>query len=144
MSTPQASLAEILVAPGGQAPATAGDVMTPGVVAVPVTATIDEAGRALAAHRVHAVLVVSCKGEPLGWLTASAVIDVRERHQLVSWAVDAIGEPLTTIDRDAPLAEVVEQLRKPDVSHLAVGKRPDLLPEGVISELDLAARAARS
>lgn len=63
------SLAESFAAPGGHVPVLdrrAADVMTSGVVTLPVTASLEDAARAMAAHHVHGVLIVSTDGRPCG------------------------------------------------------------------------------
>ena len=52
-----------------------GDVMTTGVVTVRDDSTLDEAVDAMAAHRIHAVLVVGTRaGTPLGWITTRGLL----------------------------------------------------------------------
>lgn len=135
------SLAERLAAPGSHVPVAsrcAEDVMTAGVVALPVTATLEQAAQALGAHRVHAVLVVSCEGRPSGWVTSEQVMRHLGDAHLLDWAVDAIGEKLVTVSPSAPVRHVVAKLDQPGVSRVAVQERPGLLPAGVITDLDIA------
>jgi CBS domain-containing protein len=118
---------------------TARDLMTPGVVALSVTTRLPQAAGALTAHRVHAVLVVSCYGKPAGWLTAHGLLPLVNTDRSLAWAVDAIGEPVTTVDPQATSAEVVSRLSEPGVSRLAVQENPDWMPEGVITDIDIVA-----
>jgi CBS domain-containing protein len=117
---------------------TARALMTPGVVAISVTTRLPEAARALGAHRIHAVLVVSCYGKPAGWLTAHKLLPLVDTDRTLQWAVDAIGEPITRVDPHASRDEVVRKLSEPGVARLAVQENPDWMPEGVISDIDLA------
>ena len=51
------------------------DFMTPGCVSISEDASVAEAAKALAVHRVHAVLVVgAANGTPLGWVTARGLL----------------------------------------------------------------------
>jgi CBS domain-containing protein len=46
------------------------EFMTPGCVVISEAASVADAAKAMAAHRVHAVLVVGASnGTPLGWIT---------------------------------------------------------------------------
>ena len=142
MSDPTApSLAERLSTPGSRVPAldrSAEDVMTPGVVVLPVTAPLDQAAQAMAAHRVHGVLVVSCEGRPCGWVTSNQVMKHLGQAYLLDWAVDAIGEEFVTVTPSTSVRKVLETLAQPGVSRVAVGARPDLIPQGVVTDLDIA------
>lgn len=135
------SLAERLAAPGSRVPAldrTAGEVMTPGVVALPVTAPLDQAARAMAAHRVHGLLVVSSEGRPCGWVTSDLVMKHIGSAHLLDWAVDAIGQEFVTVRPSASVREVMATLTQSGVSRVAVQERPQEMPQGVITDLDLA------
>jgi len=136
------SLAEYLAAPGSRVPVldrTAEEVMTPGVVVLPVTAPLDQAARAMGAHRVHGVLVVSCEGRPCGWVTSDHVMQHVGDAHLLDWAVDAIGELFVAVRPSTPVREVVATLAQPEVSRVAVQERPQVMPQGVITDLDIAA-----
>ena len=136
------SLAESLAAPGSRVPVldrTAEDVMTPGVVVLPVTAPLDQAAQAMSTHRVHGVLVISCEGRPRGWVTSDQITrHVGDAH-LLDWAVDAIGEKFVAVRPSTPVREVVAMLGQPGVSRVAVQQRPEAMPHGVITDLDIAA-----
>lgn len=114
------------------------DLMTPGVVAISVTTRLAQAAKALTTHRVHAVLVISCEGRPAGWLTAHGLLPLVNTDRSLDWAVDAIAEPVTTVYPHATRAEVVELLSQPGVSRLAVQEQSEWMPEGVITDIDLA------
>lgn len=135
------SLAEQLAAPGGQAQAldrAAEQVMTPGVVALPVTASLDRTAQAMAHHKVHGVLAMTCEGKPAGWVTVEAITPrLRHNHDL-DWAVDAIGEPYVSVRPSCSMREVIARLEETGVARVAVSKRDNLMPEGVISALDVA------
>ena len=140
------SLAETLAMPGSSAPVLncgAEEVMTCGVVALPVTASLKQAARAMDTHHVHGVLVVSCEGKPCGWVTAEHIAEHVGDDHLLEWALDAIGESFVAVGPSASVREVVAQLRQPEVSRVAVQKRPGLIPHGVISHLDIAAAMGR-
>jgi len=136
------SLAESLAAPGSRIAVldrTAEDVMTPGVVVLPVTAPLDQAAQAMSSHRVHGVLVVSCEGRPCGWVTSTHVTHHVGDSHLLDWAVDAIGEKFVAVRPSASVREVVAALSQPGISRVAVQQRPAVMPQGVITDLDIAA-----
>ncbi len=51
------------------------------------------------------------------------------------------SEPVTAVDPFASRSQVAEALAAPGVDRLAVQERPAWLPEGVITDLDLVAKA---
>jgi CBS domain-containing protein len=119
------------------------DVMTADVVTVSDDATLDDAVDAMAAHRIHAVLVVgSDTGTPLGWITTRGLLGV------IGWpaetpATEAITERATAIEPTASLRAAIYALALPGVTRLLVRKRGETVPEGVISDFDLTVRATR-
>lgn len=141
--TPAArTIAEGLAAPGSGVAVldrTAEAVMTPGVIVLPVTAPLAQAARAMGTHRVHGVLVVSCAGQPCGWVTSEHITPHLGDNHLLDWAVDAIGEEFVSVRPSASVREVVAKLGQPGVSRVAVQQRPDVMPQGVITDLDIAA-----
>lgn len=74
-------------------------VMTPGVLTVSVTASLDQTARALAAHRVHVVFAVDRDGKPAGWVTARVLLRRVGHDRSRAWAFEAITEQMTSVDR---------------------------------------------
>lgn len=135
------SLAEQLAAPGARVAAldrTAEEVMTPGVVALPVTASLDRTAQTMTHHNIHGVLAMTCEGKPTGWVTIEAIAPRLGRNHDLDWAVDVIGEAYVTVPPSCPMREVMARLHETGVARVAVSKNPDLMPEGVISSLDVA------
>lgn len=115
-------------------------IMTPGVTALVEDASLHQVYRALAAHQTHAILVVGLvDGRPLGWVTASGLLDWIESDDTLRPARDAITEEPVTIDPGATASDAVALLRRPDVSRLLVQRGPSVLPEGVVTDIDLVA-----
>ena len=95
------SLAEQLAAPGGRTRAldrAAEEVMTPGVVAFPVTASLDRTAQAMAHHNVHGVLVMTCDGKPAGWVTIEAITPRRGQTTI------STGRSMRSASRTSPCA----------------------------------------
>lgn len=116
------------------------EIMTPGVTSVVEDASLRQVYRSLAAHRVHAMLVLGLvDGRPLGWVTTTGLLNWIDTDETIRPARDAITEDPTTIDPSATAADAVSVLRRPDVSRLLVQRGPGLLPEGVVTEMDLVA-----
>jgi CBS domain-containing protein len=119
------------------------DVMTPGVVTISDDATLDQAVDAMAAHRIHAVLVAGRRaGTALGWVTTRGLLG------LVGWdaqtpATEAITEQATTIQPNASVRSAIYALALPGVTRLLVRRRPLDKVEGVITDYDLTVRATR-
>ena len=119
-------------------------LMTPGVVTIVEDATVRQAFAALTAHRVHAVLVVGHeRGVPLGWVTARGLLRYLDAADDLLCVRDAISEEPRTIEPGASAREAMVALSDPGITHLLVTPRQALVPEGVVSELDLAGVAVR-
>lgn len=119
------------------------ELMTPGCVTISEDASVGQAAHALAAHRTHAVLVVgAANGTPLGWVTARGLLDWLHRDRSLVSAREAVTEQVTAIHPNEPAAAALRALSNPGVTHLVVRRAPNLVPEGVISDFDLAAMAS--
>jgi len=115
-------------------------VMRHGVVAVPEHATLESVRRAMADHRVHAVLVEQrSTGRPLGWVRAEALLTWMNLEPAPAHAHLAITERVVTIAPDAPLREAVATLSRHGVSHLLVCDEGDVVAHGVVTPLDVVA-----
>ena len=119
-------------------------MMTPGVVVLPVTAPLDQAAQAMNAHRVHGVLVLSVGGQPCGWVTSERITKHVGEDRSLNWAVDAIGEDVVAVTPSTPVRDVVAKLQHPGVNRVAVQQRPEVMPQGVITDLDIAALMGRT
>jgi CBS domain-containing protein len=123
---------------GGRLAREVRDVMTPGVVTIPADASLHQAYAAIAAHGVHAVLVVDRKSAaPLGWISANG---------LLRWALDdshhhtagqAICEAVHMVAPSATLRDAAEILLRPGVSHVLVAHHGATSGEGVLSAADV-------
>ena len=77
-------------------------LMTPGVVSLPETATVRMAFGALVAHRVHAVLIVARDGgRPLGWVSARGLLAFLLRDDDLLHVGQAIDQAAATISPNA-------------------------------------------
>ena len=119
------------------------DVMTPGVVTVSDHATLDEAVDAMAAHRIHAVLVVGDRaGTALGWITTRGLLGL-VGGEAETLATDAITERATAIEPNASVRSAIYALSLSGGTRLLVRHRQGDEVEGVISDYDLTVRATR-
>ena len=119
------------------------DVMTHGVVTISENATLDEAVDAMAAHRIHAVLVVGSQtGTMLGWVTTRGLLGMVGSDAQTP-ATEAITEQATTIEPNASVRSAIYALALPRVTRLLVRHRPLDLAEGVITDYDLTVKATR-
>jgi len=117
--------------------------MTPGVITISEEASLYQAYRALVAHRVHSVLVVGhTTGKPLGWVTARGLLAWMTRDPGQARARDAITHEPATIQPSATVRVALTALSQPGISQLLVAQRPDITPEGVLSDLDVVALTA--
>jgi CBS domain-containing protein len=119
-------------------------IMTPGVVTIAESASLREVLEALSVHRVHSILVLGqTTGSPLGWVTARGMRNwLTHDPDLVS-ARNAITHEPARIHPSATAREALTALGQPGISQLLVAERPEGAAEGVLSDLDLVALAAR-
>ena len=115
------------------------EAMTPGVVSVPGDASLKQVYAALAAHGVHAVLVVDRKSAaPLGWVNAAGLLRwMAEGSSDQHTAAQAVCEPVHTISPSATVRDAVTILLKPGVTHVLVAHHGATAGEGVLSSLDV-------
>jgi CBS domain-containing protein len=119
------------------------DVMTTGVVTIPDDSTLDQAVAAMAAHRIHAVLVVGTRtGAPLGWITTRGLLGLLGVDGRAP-ATEAITEQPKTIEPTANLRSAIYALAFPGTTRLLVQRRGSTEPEGVVTDYDLTVRASR-
>lgn len=120
------------------------ELMTPGVVAVPASASLKRVFEAMQAHRVHAVLVVDDgSAAPLGWVTSRALLRYATADLSLHTARDAVDEPAISLSPSATAAEAIEQLLAGEANRIAVCRDAAALPEGIVSDLDLVALLVR-
>lgn len=120
------------------------DVMTPGCVVISQAASVADAARAMASHRVHAVLVVGGRnGTPLGWVTHRGLLGWVGRDRSLAPASEAITEEVRAIPAHATVRTALYALSLSGTTRLLVRSKPNQLPEGVLSDFDLATAAGR-
>ena len=121
-----------------------GDFMTPGCVVISQAASVADAAKAMRSHRVHSVLVVgSQNGTPLGWITHRGLLGWIGRDRSLARATEAITEQVRAIPAHESLRTAVYALSQSGTTRLLVRSRPNQLPEGVLSDFDLAMAAGR-
>ena len=120
------------------------EFMSPGCVTISKDATVAQAAETLAAYRVHAVLVLgAANGTPLGWVTARGLLDWLHRDRSLASARDAITEQVTAIHPHECVRVALYALSLAGTTRLIVRRKPHKLPEGVITDFDLAVAARR-
>ena len=120
------------------------EFMTPGCTVISEAATVADAAKVIAEHRVHAVLVVGAQnGTPLGWITARGLLGWLGRDRSLAPARDAITEQVTAIDPHERVRVALYALSLAGTTHMLVRRKPHKLPLGVISDFDLAIAAGR-
>ena len=120
------------------------ELMTPGCVVISEAASVAEAAKAMAAHRVHAILVVGARnGTPLGWITHRGLLGWIGRDRSLARATEAITEEVRAIPAHESVRTALYALSLSGTTRLLVRSRPNQLPEGVLSDFDLAMAAGR-
>ena len=120
------------------------ELMTPGCVVISEAASVAEAAKAMAVHRVHAVLVLGARnGTPLGWITHRGLLGWIGRDRSLARATEAITEQVRAIPAHESLRTALYALSLSGTTRLLVRSRPNQMPEGVLSDFDLAMAAGR-
>lgn len=120
------------------------DVMTPGCVTISEAASVADAAKAMAAHRAHAVLVVGARnGTPLGWVTHRGMLSWLGRDRDLARAPEAITEQVRAIPAHASVRSALYALSLSGTTRLLVRSKPNQLPDGVLTDFDLATAAGR-
>jgi CBS domain-containing protein len=97
----------------------------------------------MARHRVHAILVVGAQnGTPLGWITHRGLLAWIGRERKLARATEAITEQVTAIPASESVRVALYALSTSGTTRLLVRSRPNALPEGVLSDFDLAMAAS--
>ena len=119
-------------------------IMTPGCVVISQAASVADAAKAMAAHKVHAVLVVGSRnGTPLGWVTHRGLLGWVGRDRTLARATEAITEQVRAIPAHESIRTALYALSLSGTTRLLVRSKPNQLPEGVLSDFDLAMAAGR-
>jgi len=119
------------------------EIMSPGVVTVPEDVALRHVFRAMARHRVHAVLIVGRgSGRPLGWVTARGLLAWVKLDTALAPACSAVTERPVTIDPSATAREAIGKLSVAGTTHLLVSRGDDVAAEGVLTELDVVSLVA--
>lgn len=113
------------------------EVMHVGVVSVPAHLPLAAAARAMAEHRVHAVLVVDDTGGPLGWVTSRGMLHNLPRDWGNARAGDAISETLISVAPTDHVARALEAFLASGASHILVRTPNTGRILGVVAESDL-------
>jgi CBS domain-containing protein len=114
------------------------EFMTPGCVVISEAASVAQAAKAMAAHSVHAVLVVGARnGTPLGWITHRGLLGWLGRDRSLARATEAVTEQVRAIPAHESLRTALYALSLSGTTRLLVRSRPNELPEGVLSDFDL-------
>jgi CBS domain-containing protein len=120
------------------------EFMTPGCTVISEAATVADAAKVLAEHRVHAVLVLGAdNGTPLGWITTRGLLGWLGRDRSLAPARDAITEQVTAVDPQERVRTAHYALSLSGTTHLLVRRKPHKLPLGVLTDFDLAIAAGR-
>ncbi|HEU0023499.1 MAG TPA: CBS domain-containing protein [Thermoleophilaceae bacterium] len=120
------------------------EFMTPGCLTISDDASVAQAAESMARHRVHAILVVGAsKGTPLGWVTSRGLLGWLGRDRSLPSAREAITEQVSAIHPHERVRTALYALAMPGTTRLLVRQQPHQLPEGVITDFDLAVAAGR-
>ena len=112
--------------------------MTPGALTISHAATVADAAAAVDRRRMHAILVVDADtGVPLGWATAEGLMAAMTAGEAA--ALTAVCEEIVSIPPTDTVAQALDCMKRTGARRLLVRRKPNVAPDGVVSEFDLAA-----
>jgi CBS domain-containing protein len=111
-------------------------VMHRGVVSCVEDAAALTAARMMAAHRIHAVVVVNRDGNCVSVIGTGDVVRAAQDGSLQFALSRAIGRPPVLVDPTTPLRRAIQLMHRHDVDHVVVTQRARSKPIGVLSILD--------
>lgn len=114
-------------------------LMRPGLVTISGDASLQQTKLALLRHNVHAVLVIGAQGQPLGWVTARALLSLSAEDPRLVTASQAVCEPPRRISPNATGREAIAALLEHGATRLLVAPTEGDPPEGVVADMDLLA-----
>ena len=135
-------------APTDFASATAGDVMSRGVISCPPETPLRVVAKMMATHGVHAIFVFEHTDEddedPRLWAVVSDLdLVAATRLDLDTLTAGATAvTPLVSVATDCPISEAGSLMAQYGIAHLAVTDPVSRRPIGVISTLDIAQAVA--
>lgn len=124
--------------------ATVADVMHVGVIGCPPDADVETIAQAMAAHRIHAVvvegIVTDAVGEHFVWGIVSDLDLLRARRggETDATASQLAATEIVTVTPAEPLERAAQVMVEHEVNHLVVVSAGSARPLGVISALDIA------
>ncbi|HET9102530.1 MAG TPA: CBS domain-containing protein [Solirubrobacteraceae bacterium] len=130
------------------AKATVADVMHPGILSCPTTASLIEVARMMATYHVHCVAVMQPEANGSG---ARYVWGIVSDLDLIRAAVEPgstpdagalAAQPTISVKTAMPLADAADLMLRHGVSHLVVIEDETLRPIGVLSTLDVVSAIA--
>jgi CBS domain-containing protein len=127
---------------GAAMPPTVGSVMHSGVVTCSPAATLRTVARIMAAHGIHAVVVVSVEEVPVPPCAVVTDRDVIFAHATGRLdrltAREAATDPTITVRRSLDLRSASELMMRHGVAHIVVTDTGDHRAIGIVSSLDIA------
>ena len=119
--------------------ATVGDVMHRGVITCAPDARVTTVAATMAAHAVHAAVLLGPRRNGALVVTDLDVIRATLAGRFESTAVEIVREPMLAVAADEPLERAVALMATRDESHLLVSEPDGEWPAGVLSSLDVMA-----
>ena len=116
---------------------TVGDVMHRGVITCAADARVTTVAATMAAHGVHAAVLLGPRRDRALVVTDLDVIRATLSGRFEATAVEIVREPLLAVAANEPLERAVALMATRDVSHLLVSDPDDEWPAGVLSSLDV-------
>lgn len=120
------------------------ELMTPGCLTISDAATVADAAAAVDRHGVRSVLVVDAgTGRPLGWATAQGLVEAATAAGRDAGALIAVCEEIVALAPSETTAAALNAMQRTGARRMLVRRDPNIAPDGVLSELDLAPAVSR-
>ncbi|MFN3527905.1 MAG: cyclic nucleotide-binding/CBS domain-containing protein [Candidatus Altarchaeaceae archaeon] len=123
------------------------DVMTRGVITVPITATVREICKIIAENKISAVVVVLPDGEMIGVISETDLIlkidSVKNIDEATAENIMQTSN-IKTIDPDASVADALRIMKENLIHRLIVAHEIVKRPVGIITATDIIRLIAKS
>ena len=114
-------------------------LMTPGCLTISDAATVADAAAAVDRHGVRSVMVAdSATGRPIGWATAQGLVEAAAVAGKDAGALTAVCEAIVAVSPSETSAAAIDAMKRTGARRMLVRRAPNIAPDGVLSELDLA------
>jgi len=122
------------------------DIMSRGVITMPMTASAKDVAKTLAEEHIHGVIVTAPDGEIMGVVSELDILKVFDKDLEEITAEDIMTSPVKTVKPMDNLRDAAELMREGEIHRVVVASESSCgmhrVPVGILSASDLTRRIA--